>query len=75
MRVPNEIKEKVHLASELYEKAYKAECEIREWLQQVGLTDAVEETPIGEALTEYVRFGDGSASAFIELLEGFPGGE
>ena len=70
MKVPEEIKMKILLAGELYERAWNAECEVRGWLQRAGLASAVEETPIEEAFTDCVRLGDGgSASRFIELLE------
>ena len=71
MKVPDEIKKKINLASELYEKAWTAECEVREWLKQMGLAKDLEETPTEEAFIDYVRLGDGgSAKSFIELLEG-----
>jgi len=70
MKVPNEIREKILLAGEYYEKAWSAECEVRGWLQKVGLASATEETPTEEAFIDYVRLGDGgSAKSFIELLE------
>ena len=70
MKVPNEIKEKILLASEYYEKAWAAECELRGWLKQVGLAKDLEETPIEEALINCTRLGDGSPKSFITLLEG-----
>ena len=70
MKVPNEIKEKILRASEYYEKAWAAECELRGWLKQVGLAKDLEETPIEEALIDCTRLGDGSPEDFIELLEG-----
>ena len=69
MNVPEEIKAKIRLTSELYEKAWNAECEIRQWLRQVGLASATEETPIEEAFVDCTRLGDGSVEDFIELLE------
>lgn len=70
MKVPNEIKEKILLASEYYERAWAAECEVRGWLKQVGLAKDLEETPIEEALIDCTRLGDGSTEGFIALLEG-----
>lgn len=70
MEVPQEIKEKILLADDCYEKAWTAECEVCEWLKQVGLAKNLEETPVEEAFIDCVRLGDGrSASNFIELLE------
>ncbi len=76
MKVPQEIKEKILLAGEYYEKAWAAECEVREWLKRMGLAKDLEETPMEEAFIECVRLGDGgSAKSFIELLEGVEGEE
>ena len=70
MKIPNEIREKILLAGEYYEKAWIAECEIRGWLKQIGLAKDLEETPIDEALVDYVRLSDGgTARDFIALLE------
>lgn len=70
MNIPIEIKEKILVAGEHYEKAWMAECEVREWLKQVGLAKDVEETPIDEAFVDYVRLGDGgTAEDFIRILE------
>ncbi len=69
MKVPEEIKAKILLAGEYYEKAWTTECEIREWLKQVGLAKDLEETPVEEALIDCTRLGDGSPKSFIALLE------
>lgn len=69
MKVPEEIKAKILLAAEYYEKAWTTECEVRGWLIQEGLAKSTETTPIDEALIDCTRLGDGAAKDFIELLE------
>lgn len=69
-RIPAEIREKILIAGEYYEKARTAEGEVRNWLRQENLITDKEETRIEEMFIETVRMGDGGgASGFIEDLE------
>lgn len=69
-RIPAEIREKILLAGEYYEKARIAEGEVRKWLRQMGLVHEDEETRIEGCLIECVRLGDGGgARGFINDLE------
>lgn len=69
-RIPAEIREKVLIAGEHYEKARTAEGEVRNWLRQKNLIKDEEETRIEEMFIEGVCMGDGGgARGFIEDLE------
>lgn len=70
MKIPKEIKEKILLAGEYYEKARIADGDVYEWLRSKRLVQDDDETPVEECFIESVRMGDGDgAPGFIAYLE------